>query len=51
MPVVLHELKALAVRLAILEARIIANLATSSLPLSHLPKRAKKSDFSPQRQK
>jgi hypothetical protein len=41
MPAVLHKLKALGARLAILEMRITAELAASSLPHSHLPKIAK----------
>jgi hypothetical protein len=47
MPVVFRELRALAACLAILEMRIMAESATSSLPLSHLPKKAKKKSNSP----
>jgi hypothetical protein len=47
MPMVLCELKALVAHLAILEVRITADLATLLPPLSHLPKRAKKSNFPP----
>jgi hypothetical protein len=47
MPAVLHKLKALAAHLAILEVRIMADLATLLLPPSHLPKRAKKSNSPP----
>jgi hypothetical protein len=39
MPVVFRKLRALAACLAILETRIIAESAASSLPLSHLPKK------------
>jgi hypothetical protein len=45
MPAVLCKLKTLAAHLAILEIRIMADSATSLLPISHLPTRAKKSNF------
>jgi hypothetical protein len=47
MPVVFHELKGLAACLAILEMRIMVDLAASLLPYSHPPKKAKKNQNSP----
>jgi hypothetical protein len=47
MPEVLLALKDLATHVVILERRIMASPATSSLPPSHLPKIPKKSNFPP----
>jgi hypothetical protein len=44
---VLRELKSLTARLLILETKSAASPATSSFPLSHLPKRAKDLNFPP----
>jgi hypothetical protein len=47
MPEVLRTLKDLATHIVILERRIAASPATSSLPRSQLPKTAKKIEFPP----